>query len=151
MHGGHVGVGARTDPDHVVGEQGLVDQHPVDVRQRKGSNGSGRKARRLLDLRPARDPRLDCAGSDCDLREVGAPVTGDERHNRTAVAEDDDRLDDLVDRTAGGAGGVLGRRGARLELFEPRLRSCRPQIRGDPFDGLGPALAHETSVPVEPD
>ena len=114
----------------------------------KGATAPGREARRLLDLRPARDPRLDGAGSQRDLREVGAPVTGHERDHRTAVAEDDDRLDDLVDRTAGGAGGVLGGRGARLELFEPRLRSCRPQIRGDPFDGLGPALAHDGSVPA---
>ena len=130
------------------GEQALIDQHPVDIRQRKGSPRPGREARRLLDLRPTRDPRLDGVGGQCDLREVGAPVTGHERDHRTAVAEDDDRLDDLVDRTSGGAGSILGGRGALLELLEPRLRSCRTQICGDPFDGLGPALAHGRSVPA---
>ena len=149
VQGRHVRRGACADPDGVVSEQVLVDQDAIDIRA--AGRARPRRARSPVPPRPRRPRAMRASIAPAalrDLREVDATVAGHEHDDGTAVAEDDDRLDDLAERAAGGARGVLGGRGARFELFESRLRTCGPQKCGDPFDGLGPAQAHVERVPV---
>ena len=103
-----MGLGAGSDPDDVVAQQALVDQHALDLRERERRHGARRESGRLLDLRRARDPRLRGADRAGDLAQVGAPIAGHERD--LAVAVQHERLDDLLERAAGCLGSVLGGR-----------------------------------------
>ena len=142
LQGCEVSLRAGSDPDDIVAEKTLVDQHPIDVRERERRDGARREAGRLLDLRGAGDPRLRGADGAGDLVEIGAPVAGNERDDGRPVAVEDDRLHDLLERAAGGLRGLLGGRGSGLELLEPRFGAGLPEIGGDPFDGLRPGRAH---------
>lgn len=148
IQSGHVGDRAGTDPDHVVAEQVLVDQNAIDLRKRKRCNGARRETGRLLHLGAARDARLDGVSRPCDLVEIDTSVSGDEHDDGLAVTDEHERLHDLRKRATGCAGGVLGGRGAGLELLEPCLDASLTKIGGDPFHGLRPARAHVTRVPV---
>ena len=73
-----------------------------------------------------------------DLGRVGPTVTGHERQHRTVVADEDERLHDLVEIAADRLGSALRRGGRRRELLEARLRARRAKEDGDALDGLGP-------------
>ena len=146
----HVGRRACADPDYRMSEQALVDQDAVDAGKREWSDRSRCEACRLLDLGGAGDARLGRTGGQRDLPEVGAPISRHERHHGPAVAEDHDRLDDLLEGATGGASGLLGSRGALLELLEASIGACLPEMGGNPFHGLGPGRTHEPSVPIAP-
>lgn len=153
MQGGQMGLRAGSDPDDVVAEQALVDQHALDLRERERRHGARRKSGRLLDLGRARDPRLRGTDGAGDLVQVGTPIARYERDDGLAVAVQHERLHDLIERAPGGLGGVLGGRRPRLELLEPRFGAGLPEIGGDPFDGLRPGRAHglKGTRPSEPE
>ena len=119
---------------------------------RSAGAGTARRIRReagcLLDLARPGDAGVGRADSTRKLLQIGSPVTRHEREDRAPVADHEDRLDDLLQRTAGRPRGVLGGRGPRPKLFESCLRACRPQKGGDPLDRFGPGHLHGASVPV---
>ena len=106
-------------------EQRALHQHLRDARRRERRDPARLEARRGPDLFGPRDAPPDASGGRRDLALVRPPVAGDERQRRTAVADEDERLDDLRESAADGLG-----RGARRSAFPrgtPRpARRCRP-------------------------
>ena len=79
------------------------------------------------------------AGRGGDLLGVGAPVARDEHEHRAPVAVEDERLDDLAELAADGAGGVASAVGrAARELLDAGLGAGLAQERGDALHGLRP-------------
>ena len=86
-----------------------------------------------------------------DLLGVGAPVARHEHEDRAAVAVEDQRLDDLAELAADGAGGVLRGRRALRELLDAHLGSGLAQVRRDALDRLRPrSRRHAERVPAQP-
>ena len=86
---GHVPLAAGADPDELVREQLAREQHLRDPGRGERGDAARLEARRGDDLRRLRDPRLPRARGGRDLGRVRAPVAGDERERRTAVADED--------------------------------------------------------------
>ena len=91
---GHVLRRAGADPDAVVAEQRLLDQHPLDERQRERGDGARLEAGRPPYLVGPRDLRAGAAERAGDLRRVGSAVARYEHHRGTAVAVEHERLHD---------------------------------------------------------
>ena len=106
--------------------------------RRERADPARRHARRSDDLGRSRHAHLRRAGGDRDLRRVGAPVAGHERQHRPVVADEDERLHDLVEIAADRLGSALRRGGGRRELLQPRLGARGAKEDGDTLDGLGP-------------
>ena len=101
-----------------------LEQHLRDARSRKRRDGAGLEAGRCDDLVRPRDARVARAGGRRDLRRVRAPVAGNEREHRPAVADEDERLDDLRGLAADRVRRRRGRR--RAVAGTPRAaRRCR--------------------------
>jgi hypothetical protein len=100
-------------------------------------------------VRPG-DPRVAGAHHRSDLCRVRAPVAGNEREHRAAVADEDDRLDDLRCLAPDCAcGRARGRRAAR-ELLQPHIGAALADDRRDALDGLRPgAHAPERTAATE--
>ena len=119
-------------------QQRPVDEQPLDARQRERGDAAGLEAGRLGDLLGPRDARERGARRAGDLLGVGAPVARDHRDHRPAVADEDERLDDLAELAADRARRRLrGRRPVR-ELLDARFDAGVAQVRGDALDRLRP-------------
>ena len=137
-HGDHVPVGAAARPDGSVPEQRPLDEHDIDALEREQCHRPGSNpvaATTSSGLRHARLPGVD---ESRDLSRVGLAVSGDEDDDGRAVADEDERLDDLPERAADGVGGCGGRRRLRLELLETRLGARLAEERRHSFDRVGP-------------
>ena len=127
------------------GTRAALDEHRVDSRERERRDRARLEAGRARDLLGAGDPRALLPAARRDLLGVGAPVAGHEREHRAAVADEDERLDDLRELAAGRLRRVLRGRRALRELLDARLGAELAQERGDALDGLGPGTRLATS------
>ncbi len=134
-------------PTHTSGcaSSASLDEHAPDAHEREGSYRPRLEARDRHDLLWAGDPCPARTDSPGHLARVATTVARHERHYRLVVAEQDERLDDLVETAADRLGGALGRGSIRLELLQARLGACRAEERGHPLDRSGPvSFAHHT-------
>ena len=132
--------GAR--PHQRVAIERGIHQHRLHLREWEGRHGPRREAGRILDLLCLRDAsrgRLQCSG---DLVRIAPPIARDERHDRSLVADEHERLHDLLELAAGGLGRSLGRRRSLGELVDAGLDTRRAQERRNPLHGLWPGRRH---------
>lgn len=142
---GEVALAAGTDPEERGAEQAPVDENPVDTPQPERRDGPRRVPGRLLDLHGARDPRPLRSRRCRDLARVGASVARDEGEHPVSVAVEEQRLDDLVELAADGAGGILRGRCVGGELLQPGLGARRAENLAHAHNRLRPVL-HRVSV-----
>ena len=128
----HVRGRAGADPDGAV-----LEQRPLDHDRRSTSR---RERRDRARLEPG---RLDAPPSRCATRTsaaptaaatfalVGAAVARDEREHVLAVADEDERLDDLLEPAADRARGVLGGRRPLRELLDRRVDRRRAPMNDE--------------------
>src|SRR5256885_14328983 len=83
-------------PDQRVTEELALEQHLRRVGRRKRRYSAGLKTRRRPDLVVCGDAGVACACRSRNLQRIGAPVAGQQREGRPAVADEDERLDDLA-------------------------------------------------------
>jgi hypothetical protein len=131
-----VAVGARPDPDLVLGQQRALQQDRVDPRQGKGGHGAWRKPGRGQNLVARRDPGRGRPDRTRDFDRVRATVTRDESDDRAAVADEDEGLDDLARIDPEGLRHVPDGRNLIGELFEPRLGTGRVEEVDHALDRL---------------
>jgi hypothetical protein len=149
--GGHVPLRTGADPNDRVLKKRPLGENAVNARKREGRHCAGSEARRLDHLLGVCDLRRPAPGGRGDLRAIGAPVARNEDDDRTPVAVEDERLDDLAQLAADGARGVFGRGCSFLEFLDAGLDAGAAEEPGDTFDLLRPyALPHPTSVPAQP-
>ena len=135
----HVGGRARADPHPVVHEHLAIHEHALDLRERKGRHRAWGEAGHAPNLLGAGDFRAPATRCPRDLAGIGPPVTGDEDDHGSAVAVEDERLDDLLELAADRAGGVLCSWSSCVELLDSGLDAGLPQECGDPLDGVWPS------------
>ena len=110
-------------------EQRALDQRP---RRRRGGNGATAPGSKPVASTTSfafatRTSRAPTAAAT--LRCVGAAVAGDQREHVLAVADEDERLDDLLEPAADGARGVLGGRRPLGELLDRRVDAAAADER----------------------
>ena len=121
-------------------------KHRVDSRSGNGATRAGLEAGRARDLVGAGDPRRrSCLRPAAIFARVGAPVARDEREHRAAVADEDERLDDLAELAADGAAAASCAVG--VPSGNSSMRASAPAVaqeRGDALDGFRPGAASAT-------
>ena len=115
------------------------------VAQRKRRDGAGLEACHLASPRAARATRPRCARRTRDLARVGAPVAGHEREHRPAVADDDERLDDLREVAADAPAPRPPRCRPDRELLDARLRAGRAEERRHTLDSAGQLATRDST------
>ena len=114
----------------------------------KGATAPGREAGCFLHLRRlCHSSRLRIEGAS-DLLRVAPAVPWNEDDDRPLVADEHERLHDLIEVAAGRGRRVLGGRRAVGELVDARLDSRIAEEGGHPFDGLRPGPYHARSLPL---
>ena len=135
----HVCGRACADPHTIVHEHLTIDEHALDPRERKGRHRARSEAGHAPNPLGARDLRAATTRCPCDLAGIGPPVTRDEDDDCSAVAVENERLDDLLELAAHRTGGVFCGRRPSVELLDSGLDAGLPQKRGDPLDGVWPS------------
>jgi hypothetical protein len=128
--------------------QRALHERIVDLREWKGCDGAGREAGGFLHLgRLRHSSRLRVEGAS-DLLRVAPTVSRNEDDDRALVADEHERLHDLVEVAAGRGRRGLGSRRAVGELVDARFDSRIAEEGGHPFDGLRPGPYHARSLPL---
>ena len=89
-------VRARARPDERVLVELALHEDGVDLRQRERCDGAGREAGRVLHFLRLRDPRRLVRRRRLRPSRVAAPITRNERDDGALVADEDERLHDLI-------------------------------------------------------
>ena len=129
---------AGADPDDAVLEQRPLDQRLRDRALRERRDRARLEAVASTHLRrPSRPAPSARRPRRATFALVGAAVARDEREHVRAVADEDERLDDLRELAADRARRVARGRRALGELLDPRVDRRRAQDAGDALDRLG--------------
>ena len=139
---GHVVRRARAGPDERVAEERALHQDGATAGSGNGATAPGAKpvARSTSSAFAMR--AFSAPTSARDLLRVASPVSGNQRDDRLAVADEDERLHDLVELAADGGGGLGGGRRPGGELLDAGLGAGVAKVRGNPLDGLRPGRYH---------
>ena len=133
---GQMALGARPDPDVLLGHQRPLQEDRLDLGQRKRRHGAWRKARRRQDFLAGRDPRRGRPDRTRDLGRVGSAIARQEGDDWAAVTDEHEGLDDLTGVDAEGLGDVRHGRDRLGELLEPGIGARRVEEIDHPLDGL---------------
>ena len=132
------------DPDDRAREECLLDEDCCARGRRERRDRAGLNTGDCKHLGGLRDAHARTTRRRCDLGHIGTAVAGNEDEHGPLVADEDERLDDLLETTANRLGRRLRRPRLRLELLEAGLRAARSQEYGHAFDGVGPG--HRSSL-----
>ena len=121
----------------------------LDARERERRDGArGRSPSRARTSSARRDARRERADRARDLLRVAAPVARDERDDGVVVADEDERLHDLVELAADCGGGVGGGRRAVRELLDPRLGPASRRKEDTRSTGSGQVVTTRSNLPA---